>query len=97
LPLSQASALIVVADVMGKGVPAALFAATLRTLVRTTAEWTHHPGDLLGRINKLMFAELSAVDMFITVQLAVADVRRQTLTVANGDGRSEEHTSELQS
>src|SRR5439155_5205551 len=30
--------LLVVADVMGKGIPAALFAATLHTLVRTMAE-----------------------------------------------------------
>src|SRR6266850_2387344 len=32
------SALLVMADVMGKGVPAALFAAMLRTLIRTTAD-----------------------------------------------------------
>ncbi len=82
LPLGEDLVLLVVADVMGKGVPAALFAATLRTLVRTTAEWTQRPSELLARINRLMFDELSSVDMFITAQLVLADMREKTLTVA---------------
>src|SRR5213078_2814923 len=83
LPLSSHSALLVVADVMGKGVPAALFAATLRTLIRAMAEWTHRPGELLARVNRLMYDELSGVDMFITAQLALADTRQGRLIVAS--------------
>src|SRR6185503_15833404 len=82
LPLGEDLVLLVVADVMGKGVPAALFAATLRTLVRTTAEWTQRPSELLARINRLMFDELSSVDMFITAQLVLVDTRQKQLTVA---------------
>jgi serine phosphatase RsbU (regulator of sigma subunit)/anti-sigma regulatory factor (Ser/Thr protein kinase) len=83
LPLSDQSVLLVVADVMGKGVPAALFAATLRTLVRTTVNWTRRPSELLRRINHHMFDELSGVDMFITAQLALVDLDKQSLAVAN--------------
>jgi sigma-B regulation protein RsbU (phosphoserine phosphatase) len=83
LPLPDQAALLVVADVMGKGVPAALFAASLRTHVRTIADWTQRPAELLRRINRLMFEELSGVDMFITVQLAVADTRKRQLVVAS--------------
>ena len=83
LPLGQDLVLLVVADVMGKGVPAALFAATLRTLIRTTAEWTQSPAELLSRINRLMFDELSSVDMFITAQLVLVDARQRRLTVAS--------------
>jgi len=83
MPFSESAALVVVADVMGKGVPAALFAATVRTLIRATAEWTREPGQLLARINRLMHPELSAVDMFITVQAAVVDTRRGSITVAS--------------
>jgi serine phosphatase RsbU (regulator of sigma subunit) len=83
LPLSDQCVLLVVADVMGKGVPAALFAATLRTLVRTTVDWTRRPSELLGRINHQMFDELSGVDMFITAQLALVDLAKQRLVVAN--------------
>jgi serine phosphatase RsbU (regulator of sigma subunit) len=81
--VSRGRVLLVVADVMGKGIPAALFAATLHTLVRTTAEWTHQPAELLARMNRQMFDELSAVDMFITAQLLLIDTEEQLLTVAS--------------
>jgi len=83
LPLSSDTVLLVVADVMGKGVPAALFAATLRTLLRTTVQWVRRPAKLLRRINRLMFEDLSGVDMFITAQLALADTRVGQLVVAS--------------
>jgi serine phosphatase RsbU (regulator of sigma subunit)/anti-sigma regulatory factor (Ser/Thr protein kinase) len=83
VPLSDDKVLLVIADVMGKGVPAALFAATLHTLVRTVAEWTHRPAEILERVNRLIFEELSSVDMFITAQMAVLDARKRRLMVAN--------------
>lgn len=83
LPLSPDTALLAVADVMGKGVPAALFAATLRTLLRTTVQWIRHPAMLLRHINRLMFEDLSGVDMFITAQLALVDTRVGRLLVAS--------------
>jgi serine phosphatase RsbU (regulator of sigma subunit)/anti-sigma regulatory factor (Ser/Thr protein kinase) len=83
IPLSGQRTLLVVADVMGKGVPAALFAATLRTLVRTMTEWTQRPSELLARINRLLYGELSSVDMFITAQMALVDGRMGRLTVGN--------------
>jgi serine phosphatase RsbU (regulator of sigma subunit)/anti-sigma regulatory factor (Ser/Thr protein kinase) len=83
LPLSQEKVLLVIADVMGKGVPAALFAATLRTLVRTVVEWTHRPAEILERVNRLIYDELSGVDMFITAQVAVADTHKRRLLAAN--------------
>ncbi len=83
LPLDDGRLLLVVADVMGKGVPAAMFAATLHTLVRIMTEWTDQPAELLSRMNKFMYQELSAVDMFITVQLALVDAPNDRLTVAS--------------
>lgn len=82
MPLADGSTLLVVADVMGKGVPAALFAATLRTLLRTIAEWTHSPAEILARANRLMHDELSAVDMFITAQLLLVNHAQMTLASA---------------
>jgi len=81
--VARGRVLLVVADVMGKGIPAALFAATLHTLVRTMAEWTHEPAELLARMNAQMFEELSAVDMFITAQLVLVDTEKNLLTVAS--------------
>ncbi len=83
LSLGEDRLLLTVADVMGKGVPAALFAATLRTLVRTLSESGTQPAELLSRINAAMFSELSDMDMFITAAVAVVDTRLRTLTVAS--------------
>jgi len=74
---------MIVADVMGKGVPAALFAATLHALVHTTAEWTHTPSEMLARMNRLLFEELSGVDMSSPAQLVLADFSQRHLVVAN--------------
>ncbi len=83
VPLASGQKLFIIADVMGKGVPAAMFAASLRTILRTLAQSTESPGDLLARANRQLFAELSAVDMFITVQLVVLDPVRLQLKVAS--------------
>jgi serine phosphatase RsbU (regulator of sigma subunit) len=83
MSLGDDCVLLVVADVMGKGVPAALVAASLRMLVRLMAERHMSPSELLARINMQMYAELSSVDMFITAQLAVADIKRGVLQVAS--------------
>src|SRR5690349_4433642 len=83
LPLSDTRALLVVADVMGKGVPAALFAASLRVLVRSLVERKLRPHELLRRINRQMYEELSSVDMFITAQFVEIDTACRVLRVAN--------------
>jgi len=83
LKISDNVALLAVADVMGKGVPAAMFAAILRTMLRAAPELMNQPAALLTRVNKLLFEELSGVDMFITAQLACVDVRERKLTIAN--------------
>lgn len=83
LQLSDNSLLLVVADVMGKGVPAALFAAILHSLVRAIPEWTQRPGDLLARLNWHMYEELSSVDMFVTAQIALINAKKSQITVAS--------------
>jgi serine phosphatase RsbU (regulator of sigma subunit) len=83
IPLRGGATLFVISDAMGKGVPAAMLTATFRALLRSLIHLTSSPGDLLARINRLMFDELSGVDMFITVQLAALEPRERRLTVAS--------------
>ncbi|MHB8522376.1 MAG: SpoIIE family protein phosphatase [Limisphaerales bacterium] len=83
LQVSDHSLLLMVADVMGKGIPAAMFAAILRSLVRVSPEWTRRPSELLSRMNRLLFDDLSEVDMFITAQLVSVDVKQRRLTAAS--------------
>jgi serine phosphatase RsbU (regulator of sigma subunit) len=83
LKLSDDTALLVIADVMGKGVLAAMFAAILRAVLRATPELNRQPAALLSRVNQLLFDELSGVDMFITAQLAFVDAKARKLVVGS--------------
>jgi serine phosphatase RsbU (regulator of sigma subunit) len=83
VPLDENSTLLVMADVMGKGLPASLFAASLRTLVRALAKPEGQPVDWLTELNDLMFEQLSNEDVFITAQLVLADFLNHELRVAN--------------
>jgi sigma-B regulation protein RsbU (phosphoserine phosphatase) len=74
---------MIVADVMGSGLPAALFASRLRDFFRTFSESTLIPSEIMSRINKAMFDELSVVDTFITAQVLALNTRTSRLTMAN--------------
>ncbi|MBI3875405.1 MAG: serine/threonine-protein phosphatase, partial [Verrucomicrobia bacterium] len=67
---------------MGTGIPAAMFAAIFRSLVRAMPELTHKPSELLTRVNYQMSNELSEVEMFITAQLVFVDARKRRLIAA---------------
>jgi serine phosphatase RsbU (regulator of sigma subunit) len=47
--------LVLVADVSGKGIPAALVLASIRTMFRMTAEATGDPGELVERISRMLY------------------------------------------
>jgi serine phosphatase RsbU (regulator of sigma subunit)/anti-sigma regulatory factor (Ser/Thr protein kinase) len=81
--LGDHSLLLVVGDVMGKGVPAAIFATITRSLLRALAVRSHNPGKLLKRLNELLHTELSSVGMFITAQLVFVDLKRRQLVTAS--------------
>jgi sigma-B regulation protein RsbU (phosphoserine phosphatase) len=83
LRLSDESLLLVIADVMGKGSAAALFAATFRTLVRAVARPGADPAECLAEVNDLLYDELASAEMFITSQLVVADLAQRQLHVGN--------------
>ncbi len=83
IPLGGQSLLLMIADVMGKGVPAALFSTTMRGLLRGLAARSHDPGQLLSGLNRLLHAELSAVDMFITAQIVHVDLQTRQVTAAS--------------
>jgi serine phosphatase RsbU (regulator of sigma subunit)/anti-sigma regulatory factor (Ser/Thr protein kinase) len=77
------SLLLMIADVMGKGVPAALFATTMRGLLRGLAARSSDPSQLLMALNRLLYNELSSVAMFITAQIVLVDLRTRHITAAS--------------
>jgi serine phosphatase RsbU (regulator of sigma subunit) len=70
--------LLVVADVAGKGIPAAILMAGLRTRLRTLAETLDDPADLCARLNHGMVADTRPSE-FATVFLALADPATATV------------------
>jgi phosphoserine phosphatase RsbU/P len=73
---------IVIADVADKGVPAALFMAVCRTVVRTIGFSRQAPAQTLRRSNRLIYADTSS-NLFVTVFFAVWDHHSSELRYAS--------------
>ncbi len=81
--VSNNCVMMVIADVMGKGVAAALFASILRSQIRARMDLAERPGDMLTWLNRTLFADLERVEMFITTQIVFLDVSRRTGRVSS--------------
>jgi serine phosphatase RsbU (regulator of sigma subunit)/putative methionine-R-sulfoxide reductase with GAF domain len=71
-----------IADVADKGVPAALFMALTRTLVRAAVIETESPAQALTRVNELLVPDTKQ-GMFVTAVYAVLDLERNEFTYVN--------------
>ena len=73
---------IVMADVSGKGVPAALFMMASKILIQNLAMLGKSPGETLRTANEQICAN-NREEMFVTVWFGVLDLRSGLLTAAN--------------
>ncbi len=73
---------LVIADVSDKGIPAALFMAVTRTLLRAVILEVTSPSEVLQRINDLLIPE-NQQGMFVTIVYAVLSLETGKLTYAN--------------
>jgi sigma-B regulation protein RsbU (phosphoserine phosphatase) len=74
---------LVMADVSGKGVPAAFFMAVARTNLRERAVHHAEPGVCLAQTNEVLCAQ-NPMDLFVTVFYCVFDPVTGVLKYANG-------------
>ena len=74
---------LAIADVSGKGVPAALFMMASRTLLKGAAIGLKEPGKVLQEVNDLLYDDNEAM-MFVTVLYGVYNPETRILTYANG-------------
>ena len=74
---------LVIADVTGKGVPAAFFMAVARTLIRATALHETRPGPCLEQVNRLLCRH-EVPGMLVSVFYGILDGKTWKLTFANG-------------
>jgi serine phosphatase RsbU (regulator of sigma subunit)/putative methionine-R-sulfoxide reductase with GAF domain len=73
---------ILIADVADKGVPAALFMALSRTVLRTIAFNRDDPAEMLSRANQIICQDTTS-DLFVTVFYAIWDPETGTLHYSN--------------
>jgi len=73
----------VVGDVSGKGVPAALFMAVTKTLIKATATDDADPGRVLTKVNKDL-SEGNDDCMFVTLFLGMLNTKTGEVLYANG-------------
>lgn len=78
IPVSADMTGIVIADVSGKSVPAALFMALSRTVIRAKAQSNKDVAEVIKEANK-MILEDSKSSMFVTLFYAVLDQKSRTL------------------
>jgi sigma-B regulation protein RsbU (phosphoserine phosphatase) len=64
---------VCVGDVSGKGVPAALFMALTKTMIKSTAQEDHAPASIMTRVNDEISQD-NPSSMFITLFLGVLDL-----------------------
>lgn len=64
---------LVMADVSGKGIPAALFMMVSRTLIKNRAQMGGSPSEILYDVNNQL-CEGNVADLFVTVWLAILEI-----------------------
>ncbi|MCW4024496.1 MAG: SpoIIE family protein phosphatase [Candidatus Bathyarchaeota archaeon] len=73
---------LLVADVSGKGVPAALFMALSRVVVRVNSLWHHDPAKVIASSNNTITQD-SKKGMFVTLFYALLNEKDRSLTYVN--------------
>jgi serine phosphatase RsbU (regulator of sigma subunit) len=81
IPLGPDALGVAIGDVSGKGVPAALFMAMARSLLRAEARSSLSPTEVLQRVNSHL-RDLNEGEMFVTVLYGVLDRMSQSFEYA---------------
>ena len=73
---------LVIADVSGKGVPAALFMMMSKNLIKDHAMMKLSPMDIAGQVNR-MLCENNKQDMFVTAWIGILELSTGRITAVN--------------
>jgi len=72
-----------IGDVSGKGVPASLFMAVTKTLIKAIATRNMHPDEILTRVNRELCKDNDAM-MFVTIFSGILDTKTGEMYYSNG-------------
>lgn len=73
---------VVIADVSGKGVPAALFMMMAKTLIKNNSSYQYSPSDILMHVNNQLYTN-NASQMFVTVFMGILEISTGKFCYAN--------------
>lgn len=82
IPLPHGRLGVVLADVSGKGMGAALLMSSTRSILRMYAEQGMPPSDVLARVNRTLLNDFPSA-RFVTLVYAVLDPQKRTVAFAN--------------
>lgn len=82
-PVGKDGIFLLIADVMGKGVSAALLATILRTALHARIGLANEPERLMSEIGSQLYRDLGHLEMFITCQCVYADLVKGELTLCS--------------
>jgi sigma-B regulation protein RsbU (phosphoserine phosphatase) len=82
IELSSGRLGIVLADVSGKGMPAALLMSATRATLRTLARLDLSPGETLKQLNRMLIADMPA-NKFVTMVYGVLEPKSREITFAS--------------
>jgi sigma-B regulation protein RsbU (phosphoserine phosphatase) len=81
--IDQDQLCFIIGDVSGKGVPASLFMAVTKTLIKATSSKGMAPGEILTRVNREL-SQGNETSMFATIFCGVLSTRTGEILYANG-------------
>lgn len=73
---------LVIADVSGKGIPAAMFMVIAKTLIKDHAQLGLTPSEVFTRVNNIL-CDSNEAGLFVTAWLGILDLRNGVITYAN--------------
>ena len=73
---------VLIADVSGKGVPAALFMVIAKTLIKNNAQYGYSPKEVFETVNNILCAN-NEEGMFVTAFIGYLDIPSGTFTCVN--------------
>ncbi len=80
IKLSENKMLVVVADVSGKGIPAALYMSKVQAMIQFAAKIFHSPKEILIEVNKQIHQKIDRKS-FITTIVALFDLEKMTVKI----------------
>jgi serine phosphatase RsbU (regulator of sigma subunit) len=81
IKLDDKRLLIIVADVSGKGIPAAIYMSKVQAMIQFASQHFHSPKDILIEANKQIFNQIEKKS-FITMVIALFDLEKKKVSIA---------------